>query len=76
MMRKPLACPKCGKTEGPQPDGVAFTSGAIIPIIGGLDPHNCPGCWDTIRASPFALPHVDRKPIPRPTREQQQAVAV
>jgi hypothetical protein len=76
MMQLPLACPECGRTETDQPVGVAVTSGVTVLLIGGLDPHNCPGCWDTISTSECGLPRVNGEPIPRPTTAQEQSSTV
>lgn len=70
MMRKPLACRKCGRTETDQPTGVTVSPAGNAVLFGGLDPYNCSGCWDTIRSSECALPHVNGKPIPRPALQQ------
>jgi hypothetical protein len=72
MMRKPLSCPECGRTETDEPVGGMLTAGLSGALIGGLDPHHCGGCWDVVNASDCALPHVDNKPIPRPEAQAEQ----
>jgi len=71
MMRKPLSCPACGRTETDEPVAM-LTAGLSGALIGGLDPYHCGGCWDVVNASDCALPHVDNKPILRPEAQAEQ----
>lgn len=56
MMRLPLACPKCGRTETDEPVGVSLTAGLQATHFRGLDPYHCAGCWDVVTGSACALP--------------------
>jgi hypothetical protein len=70
MMRLPLACPKCGSTEPTEPvKADVYVAGTVYPLT-VLDPVNRPCCWDTVKNSEYALPHVNGEPIPRPTGKQ------
>jgi hypothetical protein len=75
MMRKPLACPECGRTEPDEPVMAELHAGVTMYPLTELDPLNCPGCWDAVKHSNYGLPHVNGKPIPRPAEKQGPAPA-
>jgi hypothetical protein len=62
MMRLPLACPECGRTEPEEPVMAELRAGVTMYPLSELDPLNCPGCWDA-------------KPVPRPAEKQDPAPA-
>jgi hypothetical protein len=70
MMRLPLACPECGRTEPEKPVVAELCAGATMYPLSELDPLNCPGCWDAVKHSDYGLPHVNGKPVLRPAEKQ------
>jgi hypothetical protein len=72
----PLECPTCGKTGDKSGDWAK--GGFRGTLIGGLDPANCAGCWDTLTQSgaapltftPDGNGGYASASIPRPSEEQ------
>jgi len=52
-MRSPLVCPVCGKTGRQSGDWVR-PGVAAGELMTGLDPQNCPGCWNTMTRNGIA----------------------
>lgn len=52
-MHSPLVCPACGRT-GQQSGEWARTGVAAGELMTGLDPQNCPGCWDMMTKNGIA----------------------